>query len=61
MNHIYRRIWNTAKQCWVVCSELARTTGRSASGRRTTVLMGCLISLSFAAGSAELDPDGEQL
>ncbi|HEL3171933.1 TPA: YadA-like family protein [Stenotrophomonas maltophilia] len=23
MNHIYRRIWNKAKQCWVVTSELA--------------------------------------
>ncbi|HEL3175327.1 TPA: YadA-like family protein [Stenotrophomonas maltophilia] len=61
MNHIYRRIWSTAKQCWVVGSELARTTGKGTSGRRATVLMGCLISLSFAAGSAELDSDGEQL
>ncbi|NED61176.1 autotransporter [Streptomyces sp. SID10244] len=61
MNHIYRRIWSTAKQCWVVGSELARTTGKGTSGRRATVLMGCLISLPFAAGSAELDSDGEQL
>ncbi|HGM5043585.1 TPA: ESPR-type extended signal peptide-containing protein [Stenotrophomonas maltophilia] len=33
MNHIYRRIWNKAKQCWVVASELAvaRRTGSRAA------------------------------
>ncbi|MGY2438027.1 ESPR domain-containing protein, partial [Escherichia coli] len=25
MNRIYRRLWSTARQCWVVTSELAST------------------------------------
>ena len=60
MNKIYRRIWNAAKQCWVVGSELARTKRKCTSGRRTTALMGLLISLPFAASSADLDSDEEQ-
>lgn len=35
MNHIYRRIWNHAKQCWVVGSELSSARGKRASGRAT--------------------------
>lgn len=35
MNHIYRRIWNHAKQCWVVGSELSSVRGKRASGRTT--------------------------
>ncbi|WP_182266628.1 ESPR-type extended signal peptide-containing protein [Stenotrophomonas maltophilia] len=59
MNRIYRRIWNHAKQCWEVASELARTTGKRTSGRRAAVLMGCLISVPFAAVSTEVGADQE--
>lgn len=59
MNHIYRRIWSKAKQCWEVASELARTTGKRTSGRRAAVLMGCLISVPFAAVSTEVGADQE--
>lgn len=60
MNHIYRRIWNHAKQCWEVASELAHATGKRTSGRRVAVLVGCLISVPFAAASADLDLEEEQ-
>lgn len=32
MNHIYRRIWSTAKQCWVVGSELSALRGKPHGG-----------------------------
>lgn len=60
MNHIYRRIWNHAKQCWEVASELARMTGKRTAGRRVAVLVGCMISVPFAAASADLDSEEEQ-
>ena len=31
MNKIYRRIWSTARQCWVVASELTAPRGKAAS------------------------------
>lgn len=41
MNHIYRRIWNHAKQCWVVGSELSSARGKRASGR--TIAHGLIV------------------
>ncbi|HEL4244211.1 YadA-like family protein [Stenotrophomonas maltophilia] len=35
MNHIYRRIWNKAKQCWVVASELASPRGKARQQHRS--------------------------
>ncbi|HWV08796.1 MAG TPA: ESPR-type extended signal peptide-containing protein [Pseudomonas sp.] len=32
MNHIYRRIWSAAKQCWVVGSELSALRGKPHGG-----------------------------
>lgn len=54
MNHIYRRVWNTAKQCWVVCSELAapRRKGVSALGVRRGVAMIALVGLGGMAEDA---------
>lgn len=46
MNHIYRRIWSVAKNCWVVGSELAAIRGkrsRSLIDRRVTMLLGFLM------------------
>ncbi|PJL65164.1 autotransporter [Stenotrophomonas maltophilia] len=54
MNHIYRRIWSVAKNCWVVGSELAATRGkrsRSWIDRRVTILLGSLM-LGGAVSSA---------
>lgn len=53
MNHIYRRIWSTAKRCWIVASELAAPRGKQAcSGARR---LGTLVAASGAlllAGAA---------
>ncbi|MCU1127179.1 YadA-like family protein [Stenotrophomonas maltophilia] len=53
MNHIYRRIWNRVKQCWVVGSELAcRRQGRSrliARRASAAIAMLCLSTTSVAA------------
>ncbi len=54
MNHIYRRIWNKAKQCWVVASELA--TSCSLGSRKINVASrSCVLALIsvFAAGDAQ--------
>lgn len=54
MNHIYRRIWSVAKNCWVVGSELAAIRGkrsRSLIDRRVTILLGSLM-LGGAVSSA---------
>lgn len=63
MNHIYRRIWSHARQCWIVASELAMSrSGRSAEGRangpRIAVLSALLlVSLSVSAASNGVDED----
>ncbi|WP_371366401.1 Vitamin B12 transporter BtuB [Sporomusa rhizae] len=36
MNHIYKVIWNRARACWQVVSELAKNTGRMKSIRRSS-------------------------
>ncbi len=47
MNRIYRRIWNAARQCWVVASELSSPRGKPA---QTRVLMSALL-LTTAGGA----------
>ena len=46
MNHIYRRIWNRAKQCWVVASEITSARGRK-NARVARLVRGSLV-LSMA-------------
>lgn len=48
MNRIYRRIWNHAKGCWEVASELTRPCGRKAS--RVTGAGGLLMVALLLAG-----------
>ncbi|HDS1227915.1 TPA: ESPR-type extended signal peptide-containing protein [Stenotrophomonas maltophilia] len=51
MNRIYRRIWNHAKGCWEVASELTRPCGRKSS--RATGAGGLLmVALLLAGGDA---------
>ncbi|MBH1482826.1 YadA-like family protein [Stenotrophomonas maltophilia] len=45
MNKIYRRLWSTARQCWVVASELSATKGK----RNGTQL--CLMAAVLCASS----------
>ncbi|KGM24797.1 ESPR-type extended signal peptide-containing protein [Stenotrophomonas maltophilia] len=59
MNHIYRRIWNHAKQCWVVASESATAKGKKAGSlidRRKAALL-VLLAMGGAAGSASAGID----
>ncbi|HGM7335954.1 TPA: ESPR-type extended signal peptide-containing protein [Stenotrophomonas maltophilia] len=51
MNRIYRRIWNAARQCWVVASELSSPRGKPA---QTRVLMSALL-LTTASGAFAAD------
>lgn len=58
MNHIYRRIWNKAKQCWVVASELSPARGgkKGSAGSR---VRGALLLVALLGASplhAEVGP-----
>ncbi|WP_159097551.1 ESPR-type extended signal peptide-containing protein [Stenotrophomonas sp. SAU14A_NAIMI4_5] len=56
MNKIYRRLWSTARQCWVVASELAAPRGKAAS----TVLKSmsfCLLLMPGALMAQELESE----
>ncbi len=48
MNKIYRRLWSTARQCWVVASELTSPRGKPASSVGATVL---IVAASLAPGA----------
>ena len=53
MNKIYRRLWSTARQCWVVASELTRRKGRSAGSTNAALLVSVLLgSVSTNASAA---------
>lgn len=59
MNKIYRRIWNHAKQCWVVASESATVRGKRAGfllDRRKAALL-TLLAMGGATGSASAGHD----
>ena len=63
MNRIYRRIWCTARQCWVVASELAAARGKRAAGPRALasvllMLLGTPL-LSVASERGSENEDGE--
>lgn len=60
MNHIYRRIWSHAKQCWVVGSEL--TARRRMASSASAASVGGVCALALAIGlllpeSARADAD----
>jgi len=48
MNKIYRRLWSTARQCWVVASELTSPRGKPASSVGAAVL---IVTASLAPGA----------
>lgn len=52
MNKIYRRLWSTARQCWIVASELASPRGKRASTVLTAGTVG-LVMLATVAQAAE--------
>ncbi|PZS87626.1 ESPR-type extended signal peptide-containing protein [Stenotrophomonas maltophilia] len=63
MNRIYRRIWCTARQCWVVASELAVARGKRAAGPRTLAIVLLMLVgtplLSVASERGNENEDGE--
>ena len=48
MNRIYRRVWNRARQCWVVASELASSAGKPRSTAAGAVLLGLVLAVPSA-------------
>jgi autotransporter adhesin len=61
MNKIYRRVWSTALQCWVVASELASVRGKRAqvSGRSAALIALLGLSPMTAAAVEAADDDAE--
>jgi len=57
MNKIYRRLWSSARQCWVVTSELASPRGKPAATLRRSAAAVVVMLLALPAGAAELDED----
>ncbi|EKT4447847.1 TPA: YadA-like family protein [Stenotrophomonas maltophilia] len=57
MNHVYRRIWSTAKHCWVVGSELATPRAKRSSGaaRRLAVSAACGLLAVTGVNTARAD------
>ncbi len=55
MNKIYRRLWSTARQCWVVASELTAARGKASHTLRAGSLLtaGLLLAPSAFANSDE--------
>ncbi len=60
MNKIYRRLWSTARQCWVVASELTAPRGKAASTVRLGLATAVLLMSSPIALSAEQAEDQEE-
>ncbi|MFV1848699.1 ESPR-type extended signal peptide-containing protein [Stenotrophomonas maltophilia] len=58
MNRIYRRIWNAARQCWVVASELSSPRGKPA---QTRVLMSALLLTTAGGAFAANETDDLEL
>ena len=64
MNKIFKVIWNNAKHCYVVASELAKSYsrgGRSRSMHRAMLTLGVAVAVYAAAGSAIAANDGGDL
>ena len=53
MNKIYRRLWSTARQCWVVASELSAARGKSSQVVRAGALSLALTLASAGAWAGE--------
>ncbi|MBA0449441.1 ESPR-type extended signal peptide-containing protein [Stenotrophomonas maltophilia] len=53
MNKIYRRLWSTARQCWVVASELTAPRGKASQTVGAGLLAVGLLTASSAALAAE--------
>ncbi|TFZ43656.1 hemagluttinin domain-containing protein [Stenotrophomonas maltophilia] len=59
MNHVYRRIWNATRQCWVVASELTAAKGKASRVCCNGLLLGALLP-TVALAAAETSVEGEE-
>ncbi len=59
MNKIYRIIWNSALNAWVVVSELTRNHTKRASATVATAVLATLLSATVQASTT--DEDDEEL
>ena len=55
MNHVYRRIWSTARQCWVVASELSQARGKRSQTLRAGAAAAVLLASPMGAMAADAD------
>lgn len=55
MNKIFKVVWSRVKHCYVVTSEIAKSTGRSKSsvGTATVAAMACAVALTMVGGAAQ--------
>ncbi len=53
MNKIYRKLWSTTRQCWVVASELTTTRGKAAPAARLGVPSALALSLLLVGSAGE--------
>ncbi|WP_303636622.1 ESPR-type extended signal peptide-containing protein [Stenotrophomonas tuberculopleuritidis] len=56
MNRIHRRIWCTARQCWIVASELATARGKRAASSGAIVLPVVASALMAFSAAADVMP-----
>ncbi|HFC6017979.1 TPA: YadA-like family protein [Neisseria meningitidis] len=59
MNKIYRIIWNSALNAWVVVSELTRNHTKHASATVATAVLATLLSATVQANATDTDEDEE--
>ncbi|WP_447906251.1 ESPR-type extended signal peptide-containing protein [Stenotrophomonas sepilia] len=57
MNKIYRRLWSTARQCWVVASELTAARGKASRTVRCGSVFALSLLMAPSAFAAEGLPD----
>ncbi|WP_221182248.1 ESPR domain-containing protein, partial [Neisseria meningitidis] len=59
MNKIYRIIWNSALNAWVVVSELTRNHTKRASATVETAVLATLLFATVQANATDTDEDDE--
>ncbi|HDS0949528.1 TPA: YadA-like family protein [Stenotrophomonas maltophilia] len=57
MNKIYRRIWSSARQCWIVASELSTPRGKASRTVGTAALAVVLMTCLPGASATEADDE----
>ncbi|HGG9355647.1 TPA: YadA-like family protein [Neisseria meningitidis] len=60
MNKIYRIIWNSALNAWVVVSELTRNHTKRASATVATAVLATLLSATVQANATDTDEDEDE-